>query len=277
MAVPIEVKNLTKYYGIGKRGMLMKALDGVSFCLNQNEILGLLGANGAGKSTTIKILVGAVKPSIGHALICGQKLSKQLKRKIGYLPESPYFYKFLTGFELVNFYAKLSGMKAKDAKDATEKALEIVGLADAADRELALYSKGMVQRAGLAQAIVHDPEILILDEPASGLDPAGTADMADIILRLKSQGKSILICSHSSEEVQRLCDRVVILSKGKVAACGKLEDLLKKSGQTNMTFETDAPDDIARIESAAGAIGVKTISKQPAKMPLSEFFRRLVK
>ena len=276
-AYPIEVKNITKYYGIGRRGVLLRALDSVSFSLSENEILGLLGANGAGKSTAIKILVGAVKPSAGEVFIRGARPSKSARRKIGYMPEAPYFYKFLTGFEMVVFYARLSGMPRAAAKAAAMKALNLVGLDDAADRPLALYSKGMVQRAGLAQAIVHNPEILILDEPASGLDPAGASDMAKLVLRLKSEGKSVLICSHSSEEIERLCDRTVILSKGKIAAEGKLEELLRLDGKTDVSFATDDKRDIEKIRAFAAENGVETLSVSPAKTPLWQFFKRIVK
>jgi len=157
------------------------------------------------------------------------------------------------------------------------KALNLVGLDDAADRPLALYSKGMVQRAGLAQAIVHNPEILILDEPASGLDPAGASDMAELVLRLKSEGKSVLICSHSSEEIERLCDRTVILSKGKIAAEGKLEELLRLDGRTDVSFATDDECDIEKIRAFAAENGVETLSVSPAKTPLWQFFKRIVK
>ena len=187
-AAPIIVENVSKYYKFGVRGILIKALDGVSFSMRENEVLGLIGANGAGKSTLIKIIIGAARASSGRCLVFGAPLSRKSKTRIGYLPEAPYFYKFLTGFELVRFYAKLSGMSSAEAKTAAMRALNLVGLGGAADRRVGLYSKGMLQRAGLAQAIVHNPDLVILDEPASGLDPAGAADMAEIILRLKREG-----------------------------------------------------------------------------------------
>ncbi len=270
---PIVVENLTKYYKYGIRGILVQALNGISFSLEDNEILGLIGANGAGKSTTIKILIGAVKPSAGKCLIFGKELSKQVRRDIGYLPESPYFYKFLTGFELVNFYARLSGMSNSEARNATMKALNLVGLDDAADRAVGLYSKGMVQRAGLAQAIVHNPKLVILDEPASGLDPIGAADMAQIIKRLKSEGKSILLCSHIMSEVETLCDRVVALSMGKVAACGTIDELLAKPNSTEMIFSTSDSSKLAEIEATAKTLGVNTESKKTAHISLAEFFK----
>lgn len=270
---PVKISNLTKYYKYGVRGLLIKALDGVSFSLEENEILGLIGANGAGKSTTIKILIGAIKQNIGECLIFGKSLSKKSRRDIGYLPESPYFYKFLTGFELVVFYAKLSGMSSSEAKHAAMKALNLVGLDDAADRQIGLYSKGMVQRAGLAQAIVHNPKLVILDEPASGLDPVGASDMAEIILRLKKEGKSILLCSHIMSEVEALCDRVVALSKGKVIALGKVDELLRRDNFTEMTFNTTSENKLNAISESAKSLGVETVDRRVAKVSLADFFK----
>ncbi len=270
---PIKISNLTKYYKYGVKGLLIKALDDVSFNLEENEILGLVGANGAGKSTTIKILIGAIKQSAGECFVFGEKLSKKSRANIGYLPEAPYFYKFLTGFELVVFYAKLSGMSSSVAKQAAMKALNLVGLDDAANRTVGLYSKGMVQRAGLAQAIVHNPKLVILDEPASGLDPVGASDMAEIILRLKKEGKSILLCSHIMSEVEKLCDRVVALSKGKVVALGTVDELLKKNDSTEVLFNTTDTTKLAEISNVAQSLGVETIQQRPARISLAEFFK----
>lgn len=274
MSVPaVEIKNLSKYYRYGVRGVLVRALDSVSFSVADNEILGLVGANGAGKSTTIKTIIGAVKPSSGECLVFGKPVSKKTKREMGYLPESPYFYKFLTGFELVRFYARLSGMGRDESKTAAMKALNLVGLDDAADRAVGLYSKGMVQRAGLAQAIVHNPKLVILDEPASGLDPVGAADMAEIVRHLKASGKSVLLCSHIMSEVESLCDRVVFLSKGRVAACGTLDELLSKPDSTRIVFGTSDSAKLDAVCAAAAAEGVEVCQRSPERISLSEFFK----
>ena len=270
---PIQIENLTKYYSYGVRGMLVKALDGVSFELHENEVLGLIGANGAGKSTTIKIILGAIKQSSGQCKVFGKPITRQTKRDIGYLPEAPYFYKFLTGFELVVFYAKLCGMTSAQARTEAMKALNLVGLDDAANRQVGVYSKGMVQRVGLAQAIVHNPRLVILDEPASGLDPVGASDMVEIIKRLKEQGKSILLCSHIMSEVEKLCDRVVALSKGKVAAIGTLDELLQKQNQTEIIFNTTDFDKIKSIETSAQNLGVDVVQRKNARISLAEFFK----
>ena len=273
---PIIVENISKYYKFGVRGILIKALDGVSFSVRENEVLGLIGANGAGKSTLIKIIIGAARASSGKCLIFGEPLSRKSKTRIGYLPEAPYFYKFLTGFELVRFYAKLSGMSSSEAKAAAMRALNLVGLGGAAGRRVGLYSKGMLQRAGLAQAIVHNPDLVILDEPASGLDPAGAADMAEIILRLKREGKSVLLCSHIMSEVEALCDRVVAISKGRVAAEGSIGELLGRGNSTEFVFDTAEPAKLAAIAGAAEAAGARVLSRSPARMSMGEFFRTKV-
>lgn len=233
----IKIENLRKYFRYGIRGIGIQAVDGISLEVEEGEVFGLLGPNGAGKSTTIKIILGLTRQNSGKCLLFGKEMARQTRKDIGYLPESPYFYKFLTGFELVVFYAKLCGMSNNSAKNAAMKALNLVGLDDAANRQIALYSKGMVQRAGLAQAIVHNPRLLILDEPASGLDPIGASDMADIILRLKAEGKTVLLCSHMMSEVEKLCSRAAILSKGKIAAMGKLDDMLSISGTSRIELK----------------------------------------
>ena len=253
MQEAITVKNLKKYYRSGVRARAIVALDGASFSVEEGEIFGLLGANGAGKSTTIKIITGLIRQNSGECLIFGKKLSVREKSKIGYLPESPYFYKFLTGFELTVFYAKLCGMPNAAAKQAAMKALNTVGLDDAADRPIALYSKGMTQRAGLAQAIVHNPKLLILDEPASGLDPVGADDLCNIILRLKSEGKTILLSSHIMSEVERLCDRIAIMSRGSVAAMGNTSEMLEIKGRYSLSFDSDSPEVVRKAAEDAGA------------------------
>ena len=203
-------------------------------------------------------------------------MARQTRKDIGYLPESPYFYKFLTGFELVVFYAKLCGMSNNSAKNAAMKALNLVGLDDAANRQIALYSKGMVQRAGLAQAIVHNPRLLILDEPASGLDPIGASDMADIILRLKAEGKTVLLCSHMMSEVEKLCSRAAILSKGKIAAMGKLDDMLSISGTSRIELKNAGASQLESIRNYAESLGVEVSKAECAKIPLDDFFRKVI-
>ena len=266
----ISLENISFSYGS------RKVLDGISFSANDGEFVAVLGANGAGKSTTIKIILGLPRQNSGKCLLFGKEMARQTRKDIGYLPESPYFYKFLTGFELVVFYAKLCGMSNNSAKNAAMKALNLVGLDDAANRQIALYSKGMVQRAGLAQAIVHNPRLLILDEPASGLDPIGASDMADIILRLKAEGKTVLLCSHMMSEVEKLCSRAAILSKGKIAAMGKLDDMLSISGTSRIELKNAGASQLESIRNYAESLGVEVSKAECAKIPLDDFFRKVI-
>ena len=272
----IKIENLRKYFRYGIRGIGIQAVDGISLEVEEGEVFGLLGPNGAGKSTTIKIILGLTRQNSGKCLLFGKEMARQTRKDIGYLPESPYFYKFLTGFELVVFYAKLCGMSNNSAKNAAMKALNLVGLDDAANRQIALYSKGMVQRAGLAQAIVHNPRLLILDEPASGLDPIGASDMADIILRLKAEGKTVLLCSHMMSEVEKLCSRAVILSKGKIAAMGKLDDMLSISGTSRIELKNAGASQLESIRNYAESLGVEVSKAECAKIPLDDFFRKVI-
>lgn len=272
----IKIENLRKYFRYGLRGIGIQAVDGISLEVEEGEVFGLLGPNGAGKSTTIKIILGLTRQNSGKCLLFGKEMARQTRKDIGYLPESPYFYKFLTGFELVVFYAKLCGMSNNSAKNAAMKALNLVGLDDAANRQIALYSKGMVQRAGLAQAIVHNPRLLILDEPASGLDPIGASDMADIILRLKAEGKTVLLCSHMMSEVEKLCSRAAILSKGKIAAMGKLDDMLSISGTSRIELKNAGASQLESIRNYAESLGVEVSKAECAKIPLDDFFRKVI-
>lgn len=272
----IKIENLRKYFRYGLRGIGIQAVDGISLEVEEGEVFGLLGPNGAGKSTTIKIILGLTRQNSGKCLLFGKEMARQTRKDIGYLPESPYFYKFLTGFELVVFYAKLCGMSNNSAKNAAMKALNLVGLDDAANRQIALYSKGMVQRAGLAQAIVHNPRLLILDEPASGLDPIGASDMADIILRLKAEGKTVLLCSHMMSEVEKLCSRAAILSKGKIAAMGKLDDMLSISGTSRIELKNTGASQLESIRNYAESLGVEVSKAECAKIPLDDFFRKVI-
>ena len=276
MEVVAQAKNLKKVYRYGVRGYGVLALDGVSFQIYKGEVFGLIGPNGAGKSTTIKILLGLLKPNGGECEVFGIPPSARLRSKIGYLPEAPYFYKFLTGLELVEFYAKLSGMDSKSAKKASEEALELVGLSDAANRRVGMYSKGMMQRAGIAQAIVHNPDFIILDEPASGLDPVGAENMARIVAGLKQAGKTVLLCSHMLNEVESLCSRVAVLCDGKIAAMGSMDDLLVKKGSFRVDFSGMSTETFKYLEAEAAKRGVAVEYAAPARMSLEEFFRNTV-
>ncbi len=220
----IEVKEVRKSFREGFLLERKEVLHGISFNVKSGAVVGLLGPNGAGKTTTIKIIMGISPPDEGEVLVFGKKLSKETKKAIGFLPEAPYFYDYLTGREILrsfsDFYQNLNEEKINEV-------LKLVGLKEEADRMLRSYSKGMLQRIGLAQALLHDPELLIFDEPMSGLDPIGRKEFRDVITSLKEKGKTILFSSHILQDVEMICDEVIMIYRGKVIKIGVLNEMLK--------------------------------------------------
>jgi ABC-2 type transport system ATP-binding protein len=232
-----------------------------------------LGPNGSGKSTTLKILLGLVTPTSGTSEIFGiPSYQVSSRREVGFLPENPYFYKFLTGSETIAFYGKLCGLAGNTLKKRVAELLGIVGLTEAGERRIGGYSKGMLQRIGLAQALVHDPLLLILDEPTAGVDPAGSRQIRDLILQLKARGKTILLTSHLLEQVQEVCDRVGILARGRLVREGSLDILTGITGQTEYLIENadpDLKDEIARLAASRGA---KLLSTRQPQLDLEALF-----
>ncbi len=222
----IEIQHLKKTYieGVGKKEI--PALHGISLAVAEGEVFGFLGPNGAGKTTTIKILMGLINSTSGTAQIFNQEVTNRaIRSKIGFLPETPSFYEYLTGFEILTFYGKLFGLSKHEINERITTLLEQVGLKSAAHLQLRKYSKGMLQRIGIAQALINDPALIILDEPMSGLDPIGRKEMREMILKLKAQGKTIFFSSHIIHDVQMLCDCVGILAKGKLLRIGRLDQI----------------------------------------------------
>jgi len=210
---PIYIENLVKTFR-GKRGRAVDALKGISFSVKQGEVFGFLGPNGSGKSTTIKSLMGLIRPNSGTVLLNGKDARDSVSRKrVGYLPENPSFYDFLTGRQYLRFVAGILEM-TDDVSVRIERILSRLSLDGAADRSIRSYSKGMVQRLGLAQALLNDPEIVILDEPMSGLDPLGRALVKDLILELKAKGKTVFFSTHVTADIERVCDRVGVIVSG---------------------------------------------------------------
>lgn len=244
MAQPaVIVENLKKAYLLGWRGPYVQALKGVSFQIETGEIFGLLGPNGSGKSTTLKILLGLIKPDAGKALVYGKAgNNREIRQRIGYLPEGPYFYRYLSAIELVRFFAQLSGIPTKQIKARVEEVLELVGLSGLANQPVGTFSKGMLQRVGLAQAIVHDPDLVILDEPTAGMDPEGVVAVENMIRELKALGKTIILCSHQLSQVESLCDKVAILHKGHLVSSGALDDLLKHGEEVLVRISACTPE-----------------------------------
>jgi ABC-2 type transport system ATP-binding protein len=223
----LRTEGLTKTFEVGVRRRRVHAVDGLTLSVNEGEIFGFVGPNGAGKTTTIKMLMGLIFPTSGKASIFDAPIpSEAAKARIGYLPEQPAWYEFLTGSEAMDFFAKLSGVPAAERRRRRDDLLALVGLADAADRQIRKYSKGMQQRLGIAQALVGDPAFVVLDEPMSGLDPVGRKDVRDLILELKRRGKTVFFSTHILPDVEALCDRVGVIIGGKLRDVGKLDTLL---------------------------------------------------
>lgn len=224
----IQVRELRKTFRIGFFGRRVDAVKGVSFEVRRGEIFGFLGPNGAGKTTTIKMLTGLIQPTGGEAYLFGARVpSAAARRRIGFLPENPYVYPYLTPREFVTLCGRLSGLKGTSLADRTMEILTKVGIAYAADRPVRRLSKGMLQRTGLAAALVSDPELLILDEPMSGLDPVGRKEVRDIILEERASGRTIFFSTHILNDVEAMCDRVTILRDGQVVVSGALRKLLR--------------------------------------------------
>jgi len=223
----IEILGLEKTYMVGFwRKRPKRALQPLHLSVEEGEIFGFLGPNGAGKTTTLKMLMGLVFPTAGSARILGKEWTDpDVKAQIGFLPEQPYFYDYLTAHELLNYYGQLSGMAGKDRKAKIEEMLQRVGLTDVKGMQLRKFSKGMLQRVGIAQAILHDPKLVFLDEPMSGLDPLGRREVRDLIEQLKREGKTVFFSTHILSDAEQLCDRVAILNKGELRGIGAVEEL----------------------------------------------------
>jgi ABC-2 type transport system ATP-binding protein len=223
----IEILGLEKTYSVGFwRQRPKRALKPLHLTVEQGEIFGFLGPNGAGKTTTLKMLMGLVFPSGGSARILGMDINDpQVKAQIGFLPEQPYFYDYLTASELLEYYGRLSGVAVKDCRSKVQDVLKKVGLPDVAGLQLRKFSKGMLQRVGIAQAILHDPKVVFLDEPMSGLDPMGRREVRDLIEQLKTQGKTVFFSTHILSDAEALCDRVAIIHLGELRGVGVVADL----------------------------------------------------
>jgi ABC-2 type transport system ATP-binding protein len=223
MSTPaIEILGLTKDFAVGFWGKrTRRSLDNLTLEVEDGEVFGFLGPNGAGKTTTLKLLMGLIFPTSGTARVRGRSIDNvSMHREIGYLPEQPYFYDYLTARELLDYYARFSDYTARERRERVGRFLERVGLAAAGDVQLRKFSKGMLQRVGIAQAILHDPQVVFLDEPMSGLDPLGRREVRDIILDLKKQGRTVFFSTHILSDAEMLCDRVGVLAAGKLQGVG---------------------------------------------------------
>ena len=236
----VQTEQLCKVFHVGFWGKKVTAVDRLNLDVRRGEVFGFLGPNGAGKTTTIKILMGLIYPTTGIARLFGHAVGDlYVKTKLGFLPESPYFYDYLTSREFLRFYGHLFGLSGSLLTKRIDELLELVGMTAAADLQLRKFSKGMLQRIGIAQALVNDPELVVLDEPMSGLDPIGRKEIRDLILRLKESGKTVLFSSHILHDAEVLCDRVAMILKGKLVACGRVTDLIDQGATTQVELVID--------------------------------------
>ncbi len=229
MGKALELENVHKAYKVGFIPKKKPVLKGISFHVNEGEIFGYLGPNGAGKTTTIKCILNLIFPDSGRIAIFGEdSLKPRARQKVGFLPENPYFYDYLTGKEFLAFYADLLGIHGREREEKIKYFLKLVGMERAADLQLRKYSRGMLQRIGLAQALLNDPALVILDEPMGGLDPIGRKEFRDIIVNLKKEGKTVFLSSHILQDIEMICDRVAIILAGEIINQGYLGDLISE-------------------------------------------------
>jgi ABC-2 type transport system ATP-binding protein len=269
----VALTGITKVFPIPFQRRSVVAVRDLNLEVTAGQIYGLLGPNGSGKSTTLKIILGLVPPTRGQAKIFGRDSDRVASREsVGFLPESPYFYKFLTGEETLRFYGKLCGLRGAALKDRVEEMLALVGLTSARKRRLAGYSKGMLQRIGLAQALIQEPALLVLDEPTAGVDPAGAREIRDLILKLKSRGVTVLLSSHLLGQVQEICDRVGILANGVLVREGALNGLLEVENQTQFVLENARPDLLEAIGDLAAQSGARVIERGRPRASLEQLF-----
>jgi ABC-2 type transport system ATP-binding protein len=272
----VRIENLTKIFPVPLRRQRVTAVRNISFEVRPGEVYGLLGPNGSGKSTTLKILLGLVTPNHGRAMIFGQdSRDYHSRRDVGFLPENPYFYKFLTAAETLRFYGKVCGMGGKILNKRVDELIHLVGLEDARDRRIGGFSKGMLQRIGLAQALIQDPRLVVLDEPTAGVDPAGSHQIRDLILDLKKRGKTVLLTSHLLEQVQEICDRVGIMARGEMIREGALADLVSVKNQTEFVIENATPEIRSQIEHLLQNSPAKLLSTRQPQRSLESVFLEL--
>jgi len=276
MEYAIETFSLTKIFADWWGRSRVVAVDDLNLKVRTNEVYGFLGPNGSGKTTTLKMLLGLLHPTKGKAILLeGDATDPQISRRIGFLPEESYLYKYLTARETLDFYGQLFKLPAKVRKMRIEALLDMVGLKAVANRTVGTFSKGMARRIGLAQALINDPELLILDEPTTGLDPIGTRQIKDLIIELAKRGKTVLLCSHLLADVEDVCDRIAILYGGRIQAEGSVRDLLRHSDKTEIVTGRLSPATLEKIkQTLAGEHAEYTIGSPLDK--LETFFINIV-
>jgi ABC-2 type transport system ATP-binding protein len=274
----IETRALSKTYRDFWGRPKVRALKALDLDVKRGEVFGLLGPNGSGKTTTIKLLLGLLFPTEGQALIFGKDATDVSKnQRIGYLPEESYLYRFLNAEETLDFYGRLFDMPHDVLQSRVDSLIKTVGLDRARKRQLKEYSKGMTRRIGLAQALINDPELILLDEPTSGLDPIGTREMKDMILRLKSEGKTVVMCSHLLADVQDVCDRIAILHQGELKELGRVDTLLTLADITQIRAKRLPDNCIEEIRQVVQRHSGELLSVEHPTTTLEELFLSIVR
>ena len=279
MPPAIRIEDLTKDYAIGFwRRRPYRALDRLTLDIQAGEVFGFLGPNGAGKTTTLKLLMQLIYPTSGRAEILGRPVGDLATRqRIGYLPENPYFYDYLTAEELLDYFAQLSGYPGPDRKNRVSGLLDRVGLGAERRMQLRKFSKGMLQRVGIAQALLNDPEVIFLDEPMSGLDPLGRRDVRALILELRDQGRTVFFSSHILGDAEALCHRVAVVANGRLAASGRLADLVQfKVRGWELAVDNLSPDVLARVRPTARRVTEISPGRYVLELPLEQTPERLL-
>ncbi len=276
--VVIETRNLGKIYRDFWGRKKVQALKALDIEVKRGEIFGLLGPNGSGKSTTIKLIQGLLFPTSGRAFVFGKDATDVTKNeRIGYLPEESYLYKFLNAEETLDFYGRLFDMPADVRRQRSDQLIKMVGLDRARRRQLREYSKGMTRRIGLAQALINEPDLLILDEPTTGMDPIGSREMKDLIIRLRDEGKTILLCSHQLADVQDVCDRVAILHQGELRELGRVDSLLKVRDVTEVHAKGLTEEVKQKIADLIKGSGGELVSLDNPTTTMEELFLDIVR
>src|SRR5256885_4488344 len=269
----VAVEGLTKVFPVPFRRKPITAVRDLNLRVEAGEVYGLLGPNGSGKSTTLKIILGLASPTRGQTKIFGRDSSLvESRAAVGFLPENPYFYKFLTGEEPLRFFGKLCRLNGSRLKSRVHELLELVGLTNARQQRLSTYSKGMLQRIGLAQALINEPQLLVLDEPTAGVDPAGSRDIRNLILDLKGRGITVLISSHLLAQAQEICDRVGILNQGRLVREGGLDELIAIENQTELVLKNASPALLNEIETLAAKSNAEVVERRASTTTLERLF-----
>src|SRR5882724_10568526 len=274
----VQINGLNKVFPIPFRRDRIVAVRNLDLRVEVGEVYGLLGPNGSGKSTTLKIILGLVSPTRGRTEIfgCDSRLVES-RKAVGFLPENPYFYKYLTGEETLRFFGRLCGMTGATLKSRVNELLDLVGLNKARDRRLGTYSKGMLQRIGLAQALIHDPRLVVLDEPTAGVDPAGSREIRDLIMDLKRRGITVLLSSHLLAQAQEICDRIGILADGVLVREGHLQELIAIENQTELVIADASSQLVDEIESLINRSNAKLIERRKSTTTLERLFLEATK